>query len=62
MRPYPKCPKRARVFWNNGEYVAIVADDAGTRRNVARHNSQTRRDAILGAREYLRLDNTRYGD
>ena len=59
---YPYCPVGVDVFWDNGQYVAIVTDAGGTRRNVAAHNAQTKRDAILGAREYLGLSNEQYED
>ena len=61
MTLYPPKPRGVDVFWDNGKFVAIV-DDHGTRRNVARHNAQTRRDAILGAREYLDMETLKYDD
>lgn len=57
---YPPKPRAVEVFWDNGKYVAIVVDDRGVRRNVAPYNAQTKRDAILGARDYLGLDNSKY--
>lgn len=55
MSNYPHCPKSARVWWDNGQYVAVVG-----RRNVARPGCTTRRDAILSARAELGLNNERY--
>ena len=56
----PPQPWGAEVFWDNGKYVAVIRDDLGTRRNVARYNAQTKRDAILDVREHLGLDNSKY--
>ena len=36
------------IFWDNGQWVAIR--DGETRRNIAPHNCQTRREAELAAR------------
>lgn len=62
---YPYCPKAVNVYWDNGEWVAVI-DQSSTihprLRNVAGHNCQTKRQAILDAREFLDLDNSNYED
>lgn len=59
-RLYPPCPAAADVFWDNGHWVAIITDPAGTRRNVAGSWCQTKRDAILEARGYLGMEVLKY--
>lgn len=59
---YPYCPKYLNVFWDNGKYVAL---DERDRRNGQLPynlaiNAQTKRDAILQAREVLGLDNSQF--
>ena len=44
-----------QVFWDNGEYVAVVEDAHGVRRNLS-HGSRTRREALRQAREILRWE------
>ena len=60
MSRYPYCPQGVEAFWDNGRYVAIIQDERGTRRNVALANAHTKREAILQARDYLGLDNSKY--
>ena len=56
MSRYPYCPTGVEVFKEcDGYYRAVVTDGAGTRRNVARPNCQTKKQAINDAREELDL-------
>ncbi len=45
--------KDAEIFWDNGKFVAVVTDVAGTRRNIAPYNCQTKQDARQAVREWL---------
>ena len=56
---YPHCPKALDVFWDNGQWVAIVTDADGRRGNVALA-AHSRREAILQGREALGLETEAY--
>ena len=43
--------KKAEIFWDNGNYVAIAEDETGTRRNYAPTNCKTKIDAEIAIRE-----------
>ena len=62
MSNYPYCPKYLRVFWDNG-WVALDERDRVRGQlpyNLANPSAQTKRDAILQAREILGFDNNQY--
>ena len=45
--------KDAEIFKDNGKWVAIVTDRAGTRRNVAPINCKTKSEARESVKDWL---------